>query len=218
MKLGAVAALVQACCYLFGFALLLTAMNPGDVEGWSELQKVTFVLEREALFQLWNTLIYVVFGVALVVLTAVLHRLLGPSDPLWLSIAAAFGFIWAGLVIASGMVASVGLAAISEMHVSNPEGAAQLWSTLAVIQAGLGGGVEVVGGLWVLLLSVSGLRRNQVLPAWLNWIGVVVGSAGLATLVPAWSGHGAVFGLTQIIWFIGVGIVLLRASAPEPVA
>lgn len=218
MKTGAraagLAALVQAGCYLFGFALLTTAMNPGDVEGWSPRQEIDFILARQGLFHLWSIVIYVVFGVALVVLTSVLHRLLSRPDSLLMSIATPFGFIWAGLVIASGMVASVGISAVATASARSAEEAAQLWAAIGAVQNGLGGGVELVGGLWVLLLSVSALRSRRVFSGALNWLGVVVGVAGIATIVPGLSVLGAVFGLVQIVWFVGVGVALLRWDLP----
>lgn len=211
-KAGGIAALLQAFCYVCGFAMLATVMNPGSIEGWSQVQKLEFILEREAIFQFWNIIIYVIFGVALVVLVAMLHRLLGGSRSLLMSIATPFGLIWSGLVIASGMVASIGVSAISEAYARNAEEAANSWSIIGTIQDGLGGGVEVVGGIWVLLVSISSILSGTLFPKALNWIGLVVGIAGIATVVPALSGLGAVFGLTQIIWFVGVGVVLLRVD------
>jgi len=209
-KIGACAALTQAGCYLFGFALLVTIMNPGSAEEWTSVQKLEFILDRTMLFQIWNIVIYVVFGIALVALTAVLHRLLDRPDSIWMSIASPFGFIWAGLVIASGMIASVGLSAATEQYASNPEQAAKLWSTLGVIQNGLGGGVEVAGGVWVLLISLGSMRRGGGFPVWLNGLGLIVALAGILTVVPALTGLGAVFGLTQIVWFLAVAAVLFR--------
>ena len=209
-KAGGIAALLQAFCYVCGFAMLATVMNPGSIEGWSQVQKLEFILEREAVFQFWNIIIYVIFGVALVVLAVILHRLLEGSSSLLMSIATPFGLIWSGLVIASGMVASVGVSTISEVYARNAEEAANSWSIIGAIQDGLGGGVEVVGGIWVLLVSVSSILSGTLFPKALNWIGLVVGIAGIATVVPALSGLGAVFGLAQIIWFVGVGVVLLR--------
>jgi len=92
---GAVAAISQALCYVVGFALLATAMNPGDTEGWTQVQKLEFILDRESLFAFWTIVIYVVFGVALVVLAVVLHRLLQPLTPLLASIGTPFGLLWA---------------------------------------------------------------------------------------------------------------------------
>ena len=73
---------------------------------------------------------------------------------------------------------------------------------------GLGGGNEIVGGLWVLLVSWIALR--DVLPKALNYLGMIVGVAGIVTLVPALTEVGAIFGLGIIVWYIWVGIVLLR--------
>ncbi|MEN1729422.1 MAG: hypothetical protein AAGJ52_13380, partial [Pseudomonadota bacterium] len=126
------------------------------------------------------------------------------------------GFIWAGLVIASGMIASVGLSTVAEVHVNDPEAAASLWSTIGVLQNGLGGGVEIVGGLWVLLISLGSWREATGFPTWLNGLGFIVGVAGILTLIPSLTSLGAVFGLTQIAWFLGVAAVLRRSRAPEP--
>jgi hypothetical protein len=78
---------------------------------------------------------------------------------------------------------------------------------------GLGGGVELVGGLWVLLISWAALRTGE-LGRVLNYLGVVVGVAGILTIVPALAEVGAmVFGLGQIVWFVWLGIVMLRSSS-----
>jgi len=215
MRLGAYSALVQALCYLFGFILLFTTMNPAGLELETPLQKLEFLLDRAALFQLWNFVIYIVFGVALVVLAVALHRLIDRPEAIGMSIATAFGLIWAGLVITSGMIAMTGLPAAGELLASDPAAAGQLWSTLAVVQSALGGGIEFVGGLWVLLISVQALRRTRALPRALNLWGVGVGTSGLLTVVPGLSDLGAVFGLTQIVWFLALGLVLLRPLPME---
>lgn len=213
LKTGSIAAIIQALCYIFGFALLATVMNPGDTSDWNQLHKLEYLLEHKALFQLWNTVIYVVFGVALVVLATVLHRLLQAANPLLVSIATAFGLIWAGLVIASGMVANIGLTAVAEAYGRSSEQALNLWQSVATVQDGLGGGVEIVGGLWVLLLSLAANAPGTAFPRPLTWLGFVVGIAGITTIVPALSGLGAIFGLTQIVWFIAVGVVLWSLQA-----
>lgn len=79
-KAGGVASLIQALCYICGFTMLATVMSPENAEDWSQVQKLEYILEHAALFQLWNVIIYVIFGIALVVLAASLHRLLGGSE------------------------------------------------------------------------------------------------------------------------------------------
>lgn len=218
MRIGGVAAIIQALCYILGFALLATSMNPGSTEGWTQVQKLEFILQRQSLFVFWNVVIYVVFGVALVVLAVVLHRLLQPMESLAVSIGTPFGLIWAGLVLASGMVANVGLAWVSEAYAAGADAAAQTWTVIGIVQDGIGGGVEVVGGIWVFCISVAALRARAVLPRSINLLGLVVGVCGAATIVPALSELGAVFGLLQIVWFVGIGIVLLRTEGAHSTA
>jgi hypothetical protein len=55
------------------------------------------------------------------------------------------------------------------------------------------------------------LRAGQ-LPKALNWLGAMVGGAGLVTALPGLGELGAVFGLGLIVWFVWLGIVMLRGS------
>lgn len=209
-RAGGIAALFQALAYIVGFAVIATFLNPGNVENWSSAQKLSFVLERKDIFQLWTAFIYVVFGISLVILAVALHdRLKGQSG--LMQIATAFGLIWAGLVIASGMVASVGLEATDVLHAKDAAQAASAWVAIGAVQNGLGGGVEIVGGLWVLLISSAALRSGTF-PKALNYIGMLVGVAGLLTIVPSLGFLGAVFGLGQILWFVWIGISMLRRA------
>lgn len=210
MKAGGLAALIEALCYVIGFAAIATVLSPGNAEDWSQTQKLQFILERKAMFQLWNIIIYVVFGVALVVLAAALHQLLSNVAPAIMMIATPFGLIWAGLVIASGMVANIGLDMVLDTYSRSASQAVEAWSIIGTVQDGLGGGVELVGGLWVLLLSLAARRSVDIFPKALVYLGFFVGTAGILTIAPALGELGAVFGLSQIVWFIFVGVVLLR--------
>ena len=73
-KAGGIAALVEAMAYVVGFAVMATLLNPGDTEGWTPAQKLSFVLERQSILQVFTILIYVVFGIALVFLAVALHE------------------------------------------------------------------------------------------------------------------------------------------------
>ena len=112
-----------------------------------------------------------------------------------------FGFIWAGLVIASGMVANIGASVIVEVAGKDPDQAASLWLAMHFVVDGLGGGNEIVGGLWILLISWAGLLYRKF-PKALSYLGIAVGAAGTVTLFPALTELGAVFGLGSIVWFL----------------
>jgi hypothetical protein len=68
----------------------------------------------------------------------------------------------------------------------------------------------MVSALWLLLLGWVALRAKE-LPRVLNYLGVVIGIAGILSVVlePALA---AVYGLGLIIWFVWLGIVMLRRS------
>ena len=209
-KAGGIAALVEAIAYIVGFTIMATFLNPRDTEGWTPARKLSFALEKQSIFQALTILIYVVFGIALVFLAVALHeRLSGRSSDL-MKIATPFGLIWAGLVIASGMVGSVGLEAVAALHAQDAAHAASVWTAIGAVQDGLGGGVEIVGGAWVLLISIASLRRSA-LPDALSSLGFVVGAAGILTVIPSLTELGTVFGLGQIIWFAWLGIIMIRA-------
>ena len=210
-KAGGFAALFEALAYIVGFFVMATLLNPGDTSGWGPEQKLNFVLERKAIFQPWTLFIYVAFGIALVPLTLALHeRLKAKAHELTL-LATPFGLIWAGLVIASGMVASVGLDAMATLHPANSTLAVSAWTAIGIVQDALGGGVEIVGGMWVLLISAAALRSGAFSRT-LNYIGLAIGIFGIVTVVPALGELGAVFGLGQILWFILIGTALLRGA------
>ncbi len=213
-KMGGVAALIMAVTFVVGFALLFTLLVPAgyfaaDVD---PIQNAAFLADNQAVMYLWYLSIYVVFGVFLVVLALALYERLKAGSSAMAQIATAFEIIWANLVIASGMVANIGTGVVVDLYSRDPAQAASLWLAVNSVVTGLGGGNEIVGGLWVLLVSWAALRAGG-LPKLLNYFGVVVSVAGILTAVPALAALevlGAVFGLGLIVWFVWLGIVMVH--------
>ncbi len=208
-KAGGIAALAEASAYIVGFAMMATVLAPGDTANWSAEQKLSFLLDRKLLFQIWMFFIYVAGGAGLAVLAVALHERLKTRFPGAMQIATAFGLIWAGLVIASGMIANTGLDSVAALYPQDAARATTAWIAIGAVQNGLGGGVEVVGGLWVLMISLVALR-SAALPKALNLIGLLVGASGVLSALPTLGGLGTIFGLTQIVWFAYLGYWMLR--------
>jgi hypothetical protein len=203
---GGIAALVEASTYLIGIVMLFTMLSPTLTLEPPEY--VAFIRDNHLVMHLWIWLIYLVNGSFLVVLV---HTLSQRLRGMMASVTAAFGFIWAGLVLASGMLTLVSYNTVVDMYAVNPEQASSTWQTLLAVQNGLGGSIELPGGVWMLLVSLGGWRTlPAILPRWVNVMGAVAGLAGVLTSLPGLSELTAVFGLTAIVWFIAVGVVLLR--------
>ena len=211
-KAGGIAALYEALAYVIGMVGFLVVINLGDAT--DPVEKMNAIAENQAALTTLMLIVYVVWGATLVVLTLSLHQRLKGEKYALAQVATAFGLIWSVLVIASGMIYNVGLETVVKLAESNPAEAVTVWTAIESIFNGLGGGVEVVGGIWVVLLSIAALRHGG-LPRPFSIFGILVGAAGLVTVIPALGEiGGAVFGLTQIVWFTWLGITLLRQPAP----
>ena len=127
--------------------------------------------------------------------------------------ATAFGLIWAVLVIASGTIHNIGMETVVDLYGQDPAQAATVWLAIESVFNGLSG-LEIVGGTWVLLTSWAALRAGELSRA-LNYLGVVIGVAGILSAVPVLGelGLGIIFALGQIVWFVWLGIVMLRDSS-----
>ena len=207
-KWGGVAALYEALAYIIGFVGFIAVVNVGGIA--DPLEKVAAIVENQGLLTALHLVVYVAWGATLVVLSLALHERLDGKRSALARTATAFGIIWAVLVIASGMIYNVGMETVAGLQAANPDQAATVWLAIESVFNGLGGGVEVVGGIWVILLSVAGLRSGNFGRAF-NYLGYVVGAAGVVSVVPSLAETSAsIFGLTQIVWFAWLGVALLR--------
>ncbi|MFZ5844705.1 MAG: hypothetical protein ACOY3E_17615 [Pseudomonadota bacterium] len=207
VKAGAYAALAQALLYVVAFAVM-ASFQPNDAASWTAAQKLSYTLAHGNLAHFW-ALLYYASGIALIVLTAGLHEQLHKQAPVLMPITTPFGYIWGGFLMASGMISQIGFATVTRLHAENADQALTVWATNKTMQDALGGGVELLGGVWVLLLSVvlfANAERARALAAF----GVIVGTAGVLTVVPSLDLMKAVFGLSQIVWFVWIGFWLLR--------
>ena len=207
-KMGGIGALVASGTFVVGLAMFVTIF--GDfVSADTPAAAVEFIANNQVALHVWNITIHIVFGIVLVPLAlAIADRLREARSPL-ARVASVFGLIWSGVIISTGMIINIAYATVSNLQSTDPEMAATVWSTLDAVTNGLGGGNEVLGGVWVLGISIVALRE-RLFARWVNYLGVIMGVAGLATVVPALEDVGAVFGLGLIVWFIAVGINLIK--------
>jgi hypothetical protein len=209
-KFGGLAALYMAISHLIGFVIFIIVLDYLNIT--DAAQKVALNVEQQTVVFSTNLLMYVFFGLFLIVLSLALYDRMKAGAPALMQVATAIGIIWAGSLIASGMVANAGLATIVPLHAVDPAQAASTWQGIEAVANGLGNANgEILGGFWVLLISLSALRASG-LPKALNFLGLVVGVVGIITIIPGLTDLVGVFGLGQIIWFVWLGIVLLRGN------
>lgn len=207
-KIGGIAALYEAMAYLVAIVLFLFVLNyPGVVD---PAEKVSLLVDNQTTMYIMHLLVYEVFGIFMVVLALALYDRLKTHAPAVMQIATALGLIWAGVLIASGMIFNAGIAPVVNLYSKNPAQAVSVWLTIESVSNGLSSANgEILGGLWTFLVSWAALRGGGF-PKALNYLGMVVGVVGLISAIPALNDMTGVFGMSQIVWFIWLGIILLR--------
>jgi hypothetical protein len=212
-KMGGIAALYEAATYVFsmvGYILVVGIVGVAD-----PAKQVALMVDNQAIMYILNLFGYIVFGIVLVVVVLALYERLKPGSPAMMQIATAIGLIWACIVIASGMISNIGMENVVDLYGTDPVQAATGWLAIGSVTKGLGGGTEILGGLWVLLVSWAALRSGG-LPKALNYLGVLISVPAIISIVPGLGelgvSFGGIFGLGQIAWFVWLGIVMLRNS------
>jgi hypothetical protein len=209
-KFGGFAALYEAAAYIVGMIGFLAVVDVSSVA--DSVGQVALMANNQAFLYIMHLIVYVVWGFFMVILSLALYERLKANSPAMVQIATIFGLFWGCVIILSGMIQNIGMLNVVDLYGRDPAQAGTVWFTIESVLEGLAGSNEAIGGIWILLLSWAALRIGA-LSRVLNYLGVVVGVAGIISLVPALAGiFITIFVLGQIVWFIWLGIVLLRSN------
>jgi hypothetical protein len=212
-KFGGFAALYLAAAYIVGMIGFLAIVNVSGVA--DPAQQVALMADNLAFLYILHLLIYVVWGIFMIVLALALYERLKANSPAIMQTATVFGLFWGCVIIVSGMIQNAGMQNVVDLYGKDPVQAGTVWLTINSVLGGLAGSNEAIGGIWILLLSWAALRKGEFSRV-LNYLGVVVGVAGIISIVPVLAEIFIyIFALGQIVWFIWLGIVLLRSNPVE---
>jgi hypothetical protein len=209
-KIGGVAALYMAIAYLAAMPYFLIVVD--YLGATTAADKIGLIVAHYPSMYAMYLVTYVLFGIVLGVLAFTLYDRLQMHAPALMRIATAIGLLWAFALTTSGMVFNYGMSTIVDLAKTDFIQAQQTWQAVETVAMGLGGaGGELLGGLWVLLISFVALK-SRALPMLLGWLGVVIGVAGLLSVIPLLHDVGMLFGILQIVWLVWLGVVLLRTK------
>jgi hypothetical protein len=207
-KSGGIAALLHGAAYMVSIALGIAIMFP--LLEATPGQYLAFVADHQALVYLWNLIAYWGSAATLVVMALALYERLKVGAPALVQTATVFGLIWATLIIGSGNLMLRDIGVIADLYGKNPAQAETTWLALQAVENGFVSGNELVGSLWVLLLSLAAMRTGG-LPRFLGYFGVVISVAGMLTIIPPLAESMIMFfGSGMIVWSVWVGVILLR--------
>jgi hypothetical protein len=214
IKMGGIAALIGAATNLMAIVTFMT-LGPKGFGSSDPGQVVAFLANNQVFMRFFDITSYLVFGVSLILLSLALYeRLKAGSSPTVTQAVTAFGLIYAVLVLVVGTLEISNLNTVVKLYGENPAQASTVWLILNSVASGLGGGggETLVNSLWILFLSWVALRAREF-PRVFNYLGLVIGLAGILTvLLTSFLPMAVVYGLGLIIWLAWLGIVMLRMS------
>jgi hypothetical protein len=219
LKVGGMAALLHGAAYIVGMAIGVTLVFP--ILDADPGQYVAFVAENQTLVYVWNLVSYWGSAITLVIMALALYHRLQAGSPALVQTATVFGLIWAALIIGSANLMLHNSGVIAALYAQDPAQAAALWPALQAVENGIVSGNELVGSLWVLLISIAALRTG-VFARLFNYFGLVISAAGILTIIPSmWETTVMIFGPGMIVWSIWLGVALLldsRSAGSRPVS
>jgi hypothetical protein len=217
-KWGGIAALTEAFTYLFGFVLFFGLLDSSGYD--TPAQRLEFLILNRDTFFIGYLVSGILFSFALIVLVQSIYLRFKQASPELMKFTAVVGYLWVGIVLASSLIFLTSLGALAKFHGLDPEQALAIHRAVNIIVDALGGGIELVGAVWVLVISCVGIK-HQIFSKLLHYVGFFVGIAGVLTLFsglsflstnPFFEVTTAIFGLGQILWFIILGVTMLRET------
>lgn len=207
-SIGFVLSITMALLYIVGFVCLFVLFTPLTDNDLTQNEHFNYVVVKKTYLQVWYLFIYILFGILLIPLTVIINNFF--SDNKMNKITAIFGYVWSAFVLASGFIFIIGIENISSIHMTE-NNKLIIWKTLEILQEALGGGIELIGGIWVFLIGLNAYL-NKKFSAIFNVFSMFLGCIGIITVIPGLFGFGGVFGLLQIIWFITLGFLFHKEN------
>ena len=214
-KAGGVSAIIAAATYLLAMGLVVSMLKPMADSTLGFQEYMAFLIANKLLIFLWHFSMYLINGFCLTVLVLALYERLKNSSPRLAKIGSALGLIWTAFVFLSGMIVNYGNESLIALYGRNQGQAEALKNALDTITIGIDSSDKYLGCLWVGLMSLAAFK-NKAFPKTFNVFGLAISAAGLiGTMIPALVSVSYVFGIGAILWWLAVGIYMLRKQDIE---
>jgi hypothetical protein len=162
-RVGGAAALLAAGTFGYGIVLFGTTLADYTDPDATAADSVDFLIGHQGALLSWYVGIFLVFGAVPVPLALALRQRFEDRTPGLANAGMVFAAIWATLMFATGMVSNIGVEAVADLAETDPGSAATVWSAIDTVTNGLGGGNEIVGGIWIALVWIAGMLTARLL-------------------------------------------------------
>lgn len=197
----------MALCYITLFIIYGALLStPADA---TTAEKVAYLIENKGLLNFTYVLGYVLFACLLCFCVYVISGLYQQVSQPAMAMATLFGYFWVVVLLCTGMIGITSHELLASYSTSNPAAAEVIYYASILLTESLGGGIEFIGGVWLLLLGAVSWRHSLFSKP-LSVFTLVKGAIGVATLFSAEPVLRDLFGITGIVWFLWMGMVMIR--------
>jgi hypothetical protein len=199
-KLAAISAVYGGLSYIGGIFVYLQLLQYDSVSTASE--QLAIIGNNPVLVHITTLHIYVLFSFGIILLATYLYLKLKDQQPALGLLSLITGVIWSTLLIASGFI-SMGVTALLMSGTTVSE-LAYAWQVIDIVSNALGGGNELIGGVFAGLVSLAlyKVRGSSIVT---SILGIFVLIGGVISALPYLADIGiGIFVISQIPWFFSL--------------
>ncbi|MEZ4195645.1 MAG: hypothetical protein R3B53_04650 [Candidatus Paceibacterota bacterium] len=199
-KIATISAAYGGFSYIAGIFVYLQLLQYDSATSASE--QIDIIGNNPVLVHITTLHIYIIFSFGIILLATYLYLRLKEKQPILGLLSLITGVIWATILIASGFI-SMGLTTL----LMNGTAASELvfaWQAIDIISNALGGGNELMGGVFTGLLSLA-MYKARFSSMVTNILGALVFIGGTISALPYLTDIGiGIFVISQILWFFSL--------------
>jgi hypothetical protein len=199
-KLAVISAVYGGLSYIGGIFVYLQLLKYDSVSTASE--QLAIIGNNPVLVHITTLYIYILFSFGIILLATYLYLKLKDSQPALGLLSIISGVIWSTLLIASGFI-SMGVTTLL-MNGTPVSELISAWQAIDIVSNALGGGNELIGGIFTGLVSLT-LYKARSSSLATSLLGVLVFAGGVISALPYLADIGiGVFVISQILWFFSL--------------
>lgn len=199
-KLATISAVYGGLSYMGGIFVYLFLLQYDSVTSASE--QLTIISNNPVLVHITTLHIYVIFSFGIILLATYQYLKLKDQQSVLGLLGLITGVVWATILITSGFI-SMGVTALL-MNGTTASELVSTWQAIDIVSNALGGGNELMGGVFTGLVSLAMYKARYSSVA-TSVLGGLVFIGGIVSALPYITEVGiGIFVISQISWFFSL--------------